>query len=291
MKKPDFFIVGAAKSGTTALYEYLRQHPNVFMPDLKEPHFFAPDHPEQRLAATLDEYLRLFAPADKQHLAVGEASPQYLRSRVALQEIYNFNNQARIIIMLRNPADRVYSLHSHRVYNFDETVTDFAAAWSSKGVEKRDGSVFDYQAAGTLSGHIHKILKLFPRRQVLLIIFDDFINQPLQVYKEVLQFLEVPYDGRTTFPRINESQAWKSPILGRFLSQPPQLLRDLALIYKRIFGVSVLKWKKSLSNWLSGPGGKTMLDPELRSEMLRVFDGEIDEIARILDRDMSFWKK
>lgn len=273
------------------MYEYLRQHPNIFMPELKEPHFFAPDHPEQRLAATLEEYLRLFTPAGQQHLAVGEASPHYLRSRVALREIYKFDNQARIIVMLRNPADRVYSLHAHRVYNFDETVTDFATAWSSKGTEKRDGSVFDYQAAGALSGPVHNILELFPRRQVLFIVFDDFINDPLQAYKDVLQFLGVPYDGRTTFPRINESQGWKSPVMGRFLSQPPQWLRELALIYKRMFGVSVLKWKKSLSNWLSGPGLKTALDPELRREMLCVFDAEIDEIARILDRDMSFWKK
>lgn len=291
MKKPNFFIVGAAKSGTSALYRYLREHPNIFMPELKEPHFFATDHPNQRIIRTMDEYLRLFYPAGSQHLAVGEASPQYLRSDLALQNIRDFNPQARIIIMLRNPVDRIYSLHSHMVFNFDETITDFAAAWREKGMNNRNHTAFDYKAAGKLSEHIYSILRLFPREQVMIILFDDFIKEPLAVYKEVLQFLSVPYDGRIVFPPVNESKRWKYPFIGRILSQPPQFVRALTSIYKSVTGVSVLRWKKSLRQSLSYHTKKNPLDPELRAEMFLEFDAEIDRIAAILGRDLSFWKK
>ena len=88
MRKPDFFIVGAGRCGTTALYEYLRAHPRIFMPAVKEPRFFADDMPGlMNRVASLPEYLRLFRGARPEHLAVGEASPQYVYSSTAIGNI------------------------------------------------------------------------------------------------------------------------------------------------------------------------------------------------------------
>src|SRR6266498_2750548 len=98
--KPNFFIVGAPKCGTTALYEYLRRHPHIFMPKLKEPHFFALDlgHP---MVKTEVHYASLFADSTKEHMRVGEASVYYLYSAVALPAIHAFNPDAKIIAMVR----------------------------------------------------------------------------------------------------------------------------------------------------------------------------------------------
>ena len=101
MRKPDFFIVGAPKCGTTALYEYLRPHPNVFMSTVKEPHFFAKDLGSYPHIKTDEEYAALFAGANEQHLRVGEASVYYLRSAVAIPNIREFNPDARLIAMFR----------------------------------------------------------------------------------------------------------------------------------------------------------------------------------------------
>src|SRR5580692_11872450 len=108
---PDFFIVGNPKSGTTALYEMLRSHPQIFMPTLKEPHFFAAEKPPSSpLPNTLDEYLALFAAAEPNQCA-GEASPSYLRSPTAAGRIAQLAPDARIVAILREPAGFVRSLH------------------------------------------------------------------------------------------------------------------------------------------------------------------------------------
>src|SRR5207302_11433714 len=114
---PDFFIVGHHKSGTTALYEMLRRHPQIYMPALKEPRYFASDLRELfepvrtgRLPHTLEEYLALFDGATPGQIT-GEASPSYLRSTVAARKIAEVRPDARIIAILREPASFVRSLH------------------------------------------------------------------------------------------------------------------------------------------------------------------------------------
>jgi hypothetical protein len=109
MRKPDFFIVGAPKSGTTAMYFYLKQHPEIFMPERKELHFFGSDFFAPHFVRDLKEYLKFFEGADNKK-RIGEASVWYLYSKRAAFEIKEFNPDADIIIMLRNPVDMMYSL-------------------------------------------------------------------------------------------------------------------------------------------------------------------------------------
>ena len=127
--KPNFFIVGAPKCGTTALYEYLRPHPNIFMSEVKEPHFFAKDFGAYPRIKTLREYNAIFAGSTEEHLRVGEASVYYLRSSVAIANIHEFNPEARLIAMFRNPVEMVHSFHSQLLYISEETVADFETAW------------------------------------------------------------------------------------------------------------------------------------------------------------------
>src|SRR6266545_5937438 len=158
MRRPDFFIVGAPKCGTTALNDYLKDHPEIFISARKELHFFGSDlvfRGPRRI--TEQEYLSFFAPA-RHEKRLGEASVWYLYSQQAAAEIKAFSPAARIIIMLRNPVDMMYSLHSQRLYNGRETISDFAKAlateemhgrkeWDRKGALNAVG--FSYREAAT----------------------------------------------------------------------------------------------------------------------------------------------
>ncbi|MGH7858384.1 MAG: sulfotransferase, partial [Candidatus Binatia bacterium] len=116
---PDFFIVGAPKCGTTAMNDYLAQHPDVFVPARKEMHFFGCDLVFTIPRITRDEYLQAFANWRGQK-RIAEASVWYLYSRTAVREIREFSPAARILVMLRQPVDMMYSLHSQRIYNGTE---------------------------------------------------------------------------------------------------------------------------------------------------------------------------
>ena len=132
MRKPDFFIVGAPKCGTTALCDYLNQHPQVYVSANKEPFYFGSDLPGH-LDWTQQNYLALFEPAGER--TCGEASVWYLYSKSAAQEIRTFNPEARIIIMLRNPVEMAYAMHNQGLYNLTEDIEDFDEA--VKATERR----------------------------------------------------------------------------------------------------------------------------------------------------------
>src|ERR1700686_4114710 len=136
MRKPDFFMVGAPKCGTTALYRCLQAHPDIFVPERKEPHHFGTDLYSPTYVRNLDEYLSLFAGAEEKK-RVGEASVWYLYSKCAAAEIRAFHPHASVIMMLRNPVDMLYSLHSQHLYNGTEEIVDFADALSAEADRKK----------------------------------------------------------------------------------------------------------------------------------------------------------
>jgi hypothetical protein len=125
--RPTFFIVGAPKSGTTALAVYLQDHPMVCFSEDKEPQYFALDLPGQRLVTDEAQYLAFFHPSETNKIA-GEASVFYLYSKVAIQNIAKFDQNAKLIVMLRNPIDIVHSFHAQLVFSGEEDERDFAEA-------------------------------------------------------------------------------------------------------------------------------------------------------------------
>src|SRR5216683_1662449 len=128
MKKPNFFIVGGPKCGTTSLANYLREHPRIFFPAAKEPHFFNTDMTFRNVRSEA-QYEACFRDAGQQHAAIGEGSVFYLYSDVAIPNIIAEIPDARFIAMVRNPLEMASSLHTQLRYNGDENVADFGAAW------------------------------------------------------------------------------------------------------------------------------------------------------------------
>jgi len=224
MTKPNFFIAGAPKCGTSALSKYLRSHPNVFMSVPKELNYFSYEcNNRYRHAKSLDQYLVFFKDCKPEHLAIGEASPVYLSSSASMNSIHEFDKKAKIILMLRNPVDLAYSFHSTLRANFFEDESDFQKAWNLQDSRRAGHNIprtcpnpfyLQYSKICRLGDQVEEVLKIFPPEQVLWILFDDFTASTKMVYEDVLSFLGIPSDGKSSFPRVNEGKVVESWRLG-----------------------------------------------------------------------------
>jgi hypothetical protein len=217
---PDFFIAGQPKSGTTALYEMLRRHPQIFLPDRKEPRFFVnemlyrdPPRPGGT-PRTLAEYLAWFDAARPEQ-RVGDASPWYLWSRTAAARIAEVQPDARIVAILREPASLLRSLHLEFVQLYVETETDLRKAIALEG-PRREGRHVPRRTywpnAILYSDHVRTVDQLrrfhavFAPEQVLVLIYDDFRAANVATVRRVLRFLEVdelaPIDAVEANPTV-----------------------------------------------------------------------------------------
>lgn len=296
--KPNFFMIGAPKCGTTALSEYLRTHPNIFVSIPKEIFYFAEDFPVFRRVKTESEYLNFFQDATTQHKAIGEASATYLYSSVALENLHQFNPDAKIIVMLRNPVDVVYSFHSQLLYDGDENEPDFEQAWQLQDSRAagshisplcREPRLLQYAEFGKLGQQIERLLSIFPQKQIHIIWFEDFASSTQLTYKKVLEFLEVPLDNRTEFEKINVNKEHKSRLLGIATQKTPQFLVDAAMKTKQIMGFSRWGIMDTIRNLNSPPVTRQPLSADFKAELVAEFATDIQKLSRILDKDLSHW--
>ena len=204
-RMPDFFVVGHAKSGTTALYAMLRNHPQIFMPAGKEPWFFAdelhirpPPRPEG-IALGLEEYAELFDGALPDQ-RVGEATALYLWSRTAARRIADACPDARIIAILREPASFLRSLHLQFLQTYVETESDLGKALALEQDRRAGRQIPPYTywpAALLYSEHVRYVEQLrryremFAPEQILVLVYDDFKRDNEATVREVLRFLDV----------------------------------------------------------------------------------------------------
>jgi hypothetical protein len=200
---PDFFLVGHQKSGTTAMWEMLRRHPQIFMPRVKEPRYFAFDlrspiqAPSVGYRQTFAGYQRLFADAQATQL-VGDGSPQYLRSSVAAREIARAQPGARIVAILREPASFVRSFHMQCVQNQIESEHRFAKALALEA-DRREGRRIPrnchhpqdllYLDHARYVEQLGRYREAFAPEQLLVLIYDDFVRDNAETVRTVLRFL------------------------------------------------------------------------------------------------------
>ena len=296
---PNFFIVGAPKCGTTALYAYLREHPNIFMSEVKEPHFFAKDLGTYPRIKTLQEYNDLFAGRTDRHLRVGEASVYYLRSAVAIANIREFNPEARILAMFRNPVEMIPAMHSQLLYVAEENEPDFETAWRmqerrSRGLDlpprSRGSFLLQYRDVGCFGTQTQRLLSIFPREQVQLILYDDFAASPQRVYDRVIEFLGIPHDNRRDFPRINDNKRARLAWLGSFATKPPPALRAAMRRLKQAVGAGgITTVKRKIVDLNTVKEVRRPLSPEFRRELVAEFHEEMTLLSRLMERDLSHW--
>ena len=299
MRKPDFFIVGAPKCGTTSMSEYLKQHPEIFVSEPKEPHFFGTDlkslwSDRFERYRDKDKYLSLFADV-RDEKRVGEASPWYLYSRQAAVEIKQFNPVSRIIIMLRNPVEMVYSLHGQQLYNGNEDIFDFEEALEAEE-DRRNGrrlpetahnpAALFYTDTARYCGQVQRYFDVFGRENVHIIVFDDFIGDTSQVYRETLEFLEVAPDFQLQFAVHNPAKSIRSTRLHRFTVARPAFLRRVKWVLPNSLRRRMVK---SLVRFNVRKGSRPPLSQELRHRLQQDFMEEVEGLSVLLDRDLTHW--
>lgn len=293
MTKPNFFIIGAPKCGTTALYSYLKEHNNVFMPDIKEPHFFAEDYPNIRKFTTLAKYLQLFDDVQEQHLAIGEASVHYIHSEIAVQKIFEFDPDSKIIIMLRNPIELVRSLHAMSYSLFNENVEDFEQAWRLQEFRAQDKmlppnypepKLLQYAWLGKLGSQVENVLSIFPLEQVKFILFDEFQTDTKSVYDSVLKFLNIASDSRDIFPRINVTGEHRFRRLGWFVEKTP---RWAVTIKRSLMGETDIR--PLARKILKRPTTRKPLTQTFRAELVDEFKDDIRLLSKLTQYDLNHW--
>ncbi len=214
---PEFFIVGHPKSGTTALYEMLRGHPEVFMPDLKETLFFDRDelHPGLRDSdpqpETLDQYLDLFEPA-REGQRKGEASPSYLRSRFAARRIAELQPDARIVAILREPASFLRAMHMELLKDHVETEKDLRRAMEREERMREQKPVLWYSMERVeYAAQLRRYHEAFGQEQVLVLIYDDFRKDNEGTLQRVLRHLGVDARAPVQRSEANRTVMVRSP--------------------------------------------------------------------------------
>jgi hypothetical protein len=304
MKTPDFFIVGQPKAGTTALYEMLRRHPQIFMPDGKEPWYFArelhertPPRPEGT-PATLDQYLALFAAADGEQ-RLGEASALYLWSRTAARGIAEVAPEARIIAILREPA----SLHLQFVETYVETEADLGRALSLEEARRQGRHVPRYSywpRALMYSEHVRYVEQLrryqewFGRDRMLVLVYDDFRADNEMTVRQVLRFLDVddkvPLEAIEANPTVRaRSQRLHELLHALSVGHGPLSLAVKGAV-KALTPTGLRRRARDAAQRRIVFAEPPPPDPELMAELRRGFEGEVVALSEYLGRDLvTLW--
>jgi Sulfotransferase family len=312
---PDFFIVGHAKSGTTALYEMLKRHPQIFMPMEKEPWYFARDNPQPQTSAersieftgrrtmSFEEYTALFTPA-REDQRVGEASTSYLWSPSAAAAIAEAHPEARIIAILREPASFLRSLHLQLLSNTTEEEKDLRKAIALDDARREGREIpkhafwpreLIYSDRVRYVEQLRRYHSVFPPEQVLVLIYDDFRSDNAATIDRVLRFLDVDPDYPIEVKDVN-------PTTRRVRSAR---INNLVRVVRHGRGPVSGAVKRSIERLMSKEVRRRVIypikrgvlygdpkppDERLMKELRQRFKGEVVALSEYLGRDLvTLW--
>lgn len=299
---PNTFLIGAPKSGTTALASWLAAHPQVCFSSRKEPGYFARDFPPHAdIQAHFDpeRYRALFAP-EPQHRVIAEGSTNYLLSADAVPAILASNPNARFIVSLRNPLELAPALHMQQRYMLNEDQADFADAWRLQAPRARGERIpagcrqprfLQYAAFARTGEQIERLLSLVPCSSVHIIRFDALRADPGAAYRQTLAFLGLDDDGRQDFPVVNGAHRRRYPALARLLLNPPAPLRAPLWRLRKTLRSARLPLVEALRERQRQDMVRAPLSPALRAELASHFADDIHLLERLLGWDLSDWLK
>lgn len=309
-KLPNFFVVGAAKSGTTSLYEYLKLHPEVYMAPIKETHHFSTDIDSSRFRANYgrslnkdlskflegdmregifhafvkdwNEYVLLFKNVMNEK-AIGEVTNSYLFSEVAAKNIKEKFPGAKIIMMLRNPVDRAFS-HYLMDLRIGYETEDFMSALKKDIARDPKGWGISnmYLEIGQYSNQVKRFMQIFPKEQLRIYLFDDFIKNPEATMKDMFRFLGVTENTEIDFgKKYNPSFIPKNKFISKLNTQ--KRIKDWL---KGVLPKSVKsKFKKTLYTDKNLP----KIKPEERKFLQDIFREDVTRLSELIHRDLSLW--
>lgn len=297
---PDFFIVGAPRCGTTSLYYYLKGHPDIFMPSVKEPHFFAdPDEIRAVVAARgfaappgmvkrEEDYLRLFKKARSGQIT-GEASVNYLAHHESAHRIKEKNPRAKIIAVLRQPIDRAYSYYNYllgpsgrigREGSFYEVLQEersYVAKYSD------DWGV--YIGRGLYHDQVERYMVAFGRAQVRVYLYEDLASDTTAIVSDVCSFLQVPFnEGRFFDPdrKYNTNGTISNP-LANWLGHT----KTMRSLFRAVVPAHLqIPLRDQLINRRQP---KPTMDPRAREFLRSIYHDDISKLQDLIGRDLGSW--
>jgi hypothetical protein len=298
LRMPNFLIVGAAKSGTTSLYHYLAQHPDVFMSPVKEPNFFAlegekpnfrapgADERINRWSVTdPDEYRKLYEGASKES-ALGEASPVYLYSEKAVGRIKHHLPEARLIVILRNPAERAYSGFLHLLLNGRETVKDFGEALALEEERKRENWdwIWHYKSMGFYHEQLVRYREAFDPEGIKVYLYEDLERNPDWVVRDAYEFLGVDASFVPKPPaRYNATGIPRSRRLNDLLRKDNPLKAAIKPFVPKRFR------RKLLMNMQNKILVKPPFPERERRQLVEEYREDVLKLQDLIGRDLSGW--
>jgi hypothetical protein len=287
VRKPNLFIVGAPRCGTTSLWSYLKGHPDIFMSTPKELYFFDTDlRREERREPTEVQYLTHFSEAGDQK-KIGEATPSYLCSRRAPREIKAFSPEAQIIIMLRNPVDVMHSLHRSAL-NGLEPITELGAALEADA-QRNPRARIGYREFTDFPEQVQRYIDVFGRETVHTIIYDDLTDGSAAVCQTLLRVLGVRLDFTAELPLVNLNKQVRNAHLETIVVRPPRTLRAISRLLAPRWLRSRVRRTLLDANRTVGP--RSPMDPRLRRRLQKEFEPKVEQLSELLGRDLSGWYK
>jgi Sulfotransferase domain len=290
MTMPNFLIIGAMKSGTTALYYYLEQHPDIYMSPVKEPNFFSSQEQEHAAdtVTNIGAYEHLFSGGSGKK-AIGEASHSYLYEPGAAAEIRRYIPEAKLIAILRNPVARAYSHFLHMVRSGTEPLDDFAQALREEEVGIHKERTFqDYIGRGLYYDQLKRYFGMFPREHVRVYLYEDLSDAPISTVQDAFRLLGV---NDSFVPdvslRRNVSGNPKYKTLDTLLRRQSRI-KHAAKVYLP----ARMRWRLSKAfddlktrNLVEPPP----LQPEVRRQLISVYREDILKLQDLIHRDLSGW--
>jgi hypothetical protein len=277
MPRPNFFILGAPKCGTTSLASWLSQHPDVFIPAEKEPNFFNDDH-QVPTRLTSRQYARLFSAAKAR--AIGEASVWYLYSRTAVRNILAYQPDARFIVCLRNPVEMAFSLHHQQIFSRCEDILDFRSAWEAQEARKLGAPVIAPERSHLYYGDVCKLGEQVERllsqtQRVHFVNLEDLEDDPRATFSSVLDFLSLG-DFEPDFTARNIAKERRSLWLQRALSFLFRMKLRLGIRTNFHALTKLYNWNTRTSRWRN--------DPELARELESYFREDRAKLMKLTSR-------
>ena len=294
------FIVGMPKAGTTSLHRYLSEHPNTCMAEDKEPHYFSKDllqegaefhgHPKYTRYPTLEDYHSLFELRGDASV-IGESSVFYLFSKLAAQEIHQYNPDSKIIIMLREPVAFLYSLHSQGLYSGNEVEPKFSQALNLEESRRLGQNIPNtvhfpsrlfYRDHILLAEQIQRYVDVFPLSQIKVILFDDFKTQTENVVRETLEYLELDSAIMPNLVNHNKNTKMKSQRLARVIQDPAHPLTSTAkkLLPKRFWKQGKV-WLKKIN---TDHSPRLAMEPELEIQLRTQSFSQVKQLNELLHK-------
>ncbi len=291
-RKPNFLIVGAAKAGTSSLWHWLRQHPQVFMPRNKEPGYFVHGYGVKNL----EEYLSLFA-AGQGKPCIGEATAAYLAAPESAPWIHDTLGRIKIIILLRNPIERAYSLYCwmvmegyERIETFEEALAQESSRMASRQFQQNCLQYFPdylYFNTGLYSTQVEHYINCFGADSVKIFLFDELKSNPEVLYTDACDFLGIPSLCKPAFARQNTSLTPGSiPLQYRLRALQSQMEKLL-----RRFGKPACYLCGTARRVNAACGTKSPMSASAKEHLAEMYRADVDRTARLIRRDLSHWLK